>query len=80
MLALQAIGWILLYKTALRNQLSKDEASTSTMRENRRNGFFAFVLYSLFSIIALWFPMTIAILTTLTWIFWLTLGIRMKHA
>ncbi len=50
------------------------------MRENRKNGYFAFALYSLFSIAALWFPMAIAIVTTLTWIVWPTLGIRMKHA
>lgn len=79
-LALLAIGWILLTSTALGNQLTRDEASTSTTRENRKNGFFAFALYALLSIIALWFPMTIAILTSLTWIFWLALGVRMKHA
>ena len=79
-LAALAMGWILVGSTALTNQLTNDEESTATMRIGRKNGFFAVALYSLFSIVALWFPMTIAIVTTLTWIFWLILGIRMKHA
>ena len=78
-LAAQAIGWILLGRTALKNQLTRDERSESTLRENARNGYFAFALYSLFSVAALWFPLAIAIVTTMSWIFWLMLGIRMKH-
>lgn len=78
-LAALALGWILVSTAALKNQLTKDEESASTLRANRRNGFFALGLYSLFSIAALWFPMSIAIFTTLSWIFWLLLGIRMKH-
>jgi hypothetical protein len=52
----------------------------ATMRENGRNGYFAFALYSLFSIAALWFPLAIATVTLVSWIFWLVLGIRMRHA
>lgn len=78
-LAAQAICWILLSGTALKNQLTPDERSTSTMRESLRNGYAAFALYSLLSIAALWFPLAVAIVTTMTWIFWLALGVRMKH-
>ena len=78
-LAALAIGWILLSGAVLKNQLTKDERSASTMSENNRNGYFAFALYSLFSVAALWFPLAIAIVTTMSWIFWLVLGIRMKH-
>jgi uncharacterized membrane protein len=68
-LAAQAFGWILLTNAALNNQLTIDDKSTSTMREGRRNGYFAFALYSIFSITALWFPIAIAVVTTVSWIF-----------
>ena len=79
-LAAQAIGWILLSGAALRSRLTTDDQSMATMRENGRNGYFAFALYSLFSIAALWFPLAIATVTLVSWIFWLVLGIRMRHA
>jgi len=79
-IALQAVGWILLTRAALTNQLTKDEASTVTMRESLRSGYFAFWLYSLLAIIALWFPLAIAIITTLSWIIWLVISLRRKHA
>jgi hypothetical protein len=40
----------------------------------------AFVIYSLFAIIAFWFPITIVIVTAMSWIFWLIHAIRMKRA
>ena len=79
-IAIQAVGWILFSRTALKNQLTKDETSTTTMRESLRNGYFAFVLYSLLAIMAFWFPLVVAIVTTLSWIFWLVRSVRMKHA
>jgi len=79
-LAAVAIGWILLTGTALENHLARDESAALTLTENRRHGYFAFALYSIFAITALWFPMAMAIVTTASWIFWLVLGIRMKHA
>lgn len=41
-------------------------------------GYRAFALYSILSITALWFPIAIVVVTTLSWIFWLVLGIRWK--
>ncbi len=77
--AIQGVAWVLLCGSALKNQLPKNAKSTMQMRINRRNGYFAFIVYSLLAIIALWFPMTIAIVTTLTWIFSLIFGINIKH-
>jgi hypothetical protein len=57
----QAVAWILVSGAALRNQLTKDEKSTVIMRDNRRNGYFAFVVYSLLALIAFWFPLAIAL-------------------
>jgi uncharacterized membrane protein len=79
-LAAQSIGWILLTSAALNDQLTMDDRSTSTMRENRKNGYFAFALYSIFSITALWLPIAIAVAATLSWTFWLALGIRWTNS
>jgi uncharacterized membrane protein len=78
-LALQAVSWILVTGSSLKDQLAKNEKLALTIRENRKFGYFAFALYSLCAIIAIWFPLTIAIITTITWIFWLIWGIRLKH-
>ena len=78
-MAFQAIGWILICNSALNNRLAKNEQSILGLRNNRRFGYFAFVLYSPCAVIALWLPLTIAILTTISWIFWLVYGISIKH-
>ena len=78
-LALQAIGWILLCQAALKNHLGKNEKSTREIHKNGKFGYFAFILYSLCAIAAFWFPLTIAIITAITWIFWLVHGINIKH-
>ncbi|MGE5108177.1 MAG: TMEM175 family protein [Sphingobacteriales bacterium] len=78
-LALQAIGWILISHTAFKNRLGKSEKATLQIRKNGKFGYFAFALYTLCAITAFWFPHTIAIITTITWIFWLLYGINIKH-
>jgi uncharacterized membrane protein len=77
--ALQAIGWILITRTALSNHLCKNEKAILSIRENNRYGYFALVLYSLCTLLAFWFPLSIALATALIWIFWLVLSINMKH-
>lgn len=78
-LAVQALSWILLTAAAIKNHLGKSEKATLQIRKNGQFGYFAFVLYSLCAIIAIWFPLAIAIITTITWIFWLIHGINIKH-
>ncbi|MES1219383.1 MAG: TMEM175 family protein [Bacteroidota bacterium] len=77
-IAMQGAAWILLCGAALKNHLTKNEKSNRLMQINRRNGYFAFVIYTLLAIISLWFPLTIAIVSSLTWIFWLIFGINIK--
>jgi uncharacterized membrane protein len=77
-LALQAISWILVTSVSLNDQLAKNEKSILSIRQNRKFGYFAFTLYSLCAILAIWFPLAIAIFTIITWIFWLIWGIRIK--
>lgn len=78
-LALQALGWVLFFTSALKNGLVKNEKSIIQTRKSGKFAYFAFALYSLCAILAIWFPFVIAIFTTLTWIFWLIWGTRVKH-
>jgi uncharacterized membrane protein len=78
-LAVQAIAWILVSRTAVAGRLTRHERATATMRVNGRFGYVACVGYALFALAAVWFPLTIAGLTTLVWIFWLALGVTMKQ-
>jgi uncharacterized membrane protein len=75
--AVQAVAWILVSGTALSNRLTKDEKSAAVMREYRRNGYRAFVAYSLLALLAFWFPLVIAIVTTMLWAYWLMSGLRL---
>ena len=61
---------------ALRNRLHKDEKSAVLVRDAHRNGYFALVAYSLLAVIAVWFPLAIAIVTTMLWAYWLTFSLR----
>jgi len=79
-LALQAVGWVLMSGAARRGRLTVDERAATAMRMNGRNGYFAFALYALLAALAVWMPLTAAIVTALTWAFWLAFGLRMKHA
>ena len=74
--AVQAIGWILVSEAALRNRLAKDEKSTVLVRDSHRSGYVALGVYSLLALIAVWFPLTVAIVTTMLWAYWLTFSLR----
>lgn len=75
--AMTAIGWMLITGAALRDRLTADEAAAATVREMRRRTYPAFLLYSLLAVLALWFPLSSAAVTTVTWLFWLVLSIRL---
>ena len=76
----QSVAWVLLSRSALKNGLARSEQAATVMRESGRNAYFAFVLYGLLALAALWFPLPVAIVTLLTWIFWLSLSIRVSMA
>lgn len=78
-IAAQSIAWILLSGAAIKNKLTKSERANSLMQINHRNGYYSFLIYSLLAILAFWFPFTVAIVTTCTWIFWLVFGISVKR-
>jgi uncharacterized membrane protein len=75
-IAVQSVAWILVSGAALKTHLTRDDKSASLMRDNHRNGYLAFVVYSLLALIAIWFPLAIAIVTTMLWVYWLTFSLR----
>ena len=79
-LALQAVAWIILAHTVLTGGLAGDERSATTIRGNQRHGYVALVIYGVCAIGAFWYPLAIAILSTMTFIFWLVLSLTMKPA
>ena len=74
--AVNAVGWILVSGAALRNRLAKDEKSAVLVRAGHRTGYFALVVYSLLALIAVWFPLAVAIVTTMLWAYWLACSLR----
>ena len=79
-LALQSLGWILLGTAALKiTNAMKSEHARALTRKNTDYGYYAFALYALCAIMAFWYPLLVAIFTTLTWVFWLFVGVNTKH-
>jgi len=78
-MGLQALGWALITYAALRDNIGKNEKANLQIRKNGQYAFYAFGFYTLCAIIAIWFPLTIAIITTLIWIVWLIHGINIKN-
>ena len=79
-LAVQAIAWAFLGIAALKDHLPADEPATIAIRAQRTSGYFAFALYSVLAIAALWVPLAAAAVTAVTWMVWLVFSLRLKHA
>jgi len=78
-IAIQGLGWVLLSAASLKNELAINEKAIAQIKVNRKNGYITFIIYFLLALISFCFPLTIAIVTTLTLIFWLFYGVKMKH-
>ncbi len=78
-LALGAISWVLISVSALKNNLAKSEHAKKMLRQNKFFGFFACALYLVCAFISIWFPLTIAAVTVIIWLFWFVYGISLKH-
>jgi len=79
-LAVQALAWIVITRSAVRGGLVRDPDAESWMRMNEKSGHGAMILYSLLAVTAVWVPTAIAMVTTATWIIWLVMSLRAKHA
>jgi uncharacterized membrane protein len=71
---LQAIAWACL--SAAGTPLTKNDQAARELREKARYSYVAAALYSACAVAALWFPHTVAVVISLTWVFWLVLSIR----
>jgi uncharacterized membrane protein len=78
-IAFQGLGWVLLSGASLKSNLAKNEKAISKIKINLRNGYVTFLTYSLLAILSYWIPLSIAIITTFTMIFWLIYGLKLKH-
>ena len=78
-MGLQALGWVFITYAGLKDHLGKSEKANLQIRKNGQYAFVAFGFYILCGIMAIWFPLTIAIVTTLIWIVWLIHGINIKN-
>lgn len=78
-LALQALSWICIYGSASQEKLFFSEQGKAHMKKNLTFGIYAFITYSVFAVLAIWIPQIIALFTLLTWLFWLTMSLRIKH-
>jgi uncharacterized membrane protein len=74
--AVQAVGWILVCGAALGDGLTRSSTSAAMMRDSRRNAFVGWALYSLLALLGFWFPRVSAMVTAMSWAFWLIFGIR----
>ena len=79
-LAAQAVGWILVTRTAIAGGLANGGTVEAALRLRERSGYGAMGLYSVLAIIAIWLPKPVALVTTATWIVWLVMSLRAKHA
>ncbi len=70
-LVLQAIAWILITRSALAGKLAAGEQAAASLRRSCRQGYGAVFLYGLLAIVAVWFPLPVAFVTTLSWLVWL---------
>ena len=77
-LAVHGLAWVCNTGAALNGKLTEDAEATAQMLISRKHAFFALLFYALLAILSLWFPITAAIFTTLTLIFWLFFGIMIK--
>jgi uncharacterized membrane protein len=75
--AFTAVAWALIGWTALRPKpLTKNERATARIRNNAKNSIFGIVVYTALAIAAAWLPLTIAIVMTALWTYWLIYGLR----
>jgi uncharacterized membrane protein len=77
---LQAVAWCVIPMVALKpsRPLVKNEKAAQGMRIVLKNGKYAVVIYSGFTILAFWFPQIIALIVALSWLFWLVYGVAIN--
>lgn len=78
-LILQSLGWVLICTAGLKDHLGKGERIVREIRKNRTYGYYSILGYTILAVLAIWFPVSVVIITVLLWILWLTIGINIKQ-
>jgi len=73
-LSLQGLAWILLTQAAITNNLARSEKAMAEIKKNNRYGYYAFAIYGACAIAAIWFPLTVASSTLISWVVWPIVG------
>ncbi len=77
---LMSISWQLLTRAALNPKyiLTKNEKSTIAMRDIQKTGYYSLAINTALTVMAFWFPVTVAIIITVLWVTWLVIGMNIK--
>jgi uncharacterized membrane protein len=78
-LLLQSLGWILICTAGLNGNLGKSEKAIREIRKNRRYAYFSALCYSILTVLSVWIPVSVFILTVLLWVLWLVMGINLAR-
>lgn len=79
-LLLQSLGWALICTAGLKDNLTKNEKAKEETRKNRTYAYFSMLGYSILAVLSAWFPVPVVIITVMTWILWLLIGINIKQS
>ena len=73
-------GWVILTRTALHgDSLAKGEAAKAMLRDMSNQGRMGFGLYAVCTVMAFWFPLSVAMIISFTFLVWLILGLYYKE-
>jgi len=77
--ALGGLAWFLMSRSAAVGHLGRSGTAERKILGAMRSAVFAVVTYSTLTVLAIWLPRLAAVLTTLTWLYWLVYGIRLEE-
>lgn len=78
---INSIGWIMLLNSVMRpNLLIHKDVDISLIERTRRTTQMGFVVYSISTLLAFWFPIAALVMNLLLWIVWITLSINQKSS
>ena len=74
------VGWNLITQAALKpKSLTKNAAAEAAMKTLSRSVRFTFIIYSLCTVLAFWFPTLISIVISLIWVYWFIFSLKYKE-
>jgi uncharacterized membrane protein len=78
---MMSVSWNLLTRAALKpnHELTKNEKATHAMREIQKTGYYSLAINTALTVLAFWFPVTVAVIITVLWITWLVIGMNIKE-